>query len=167
MKEITMKRTAFTSIFTLSIFFLALFAHAQARQEADPLAQRQSQNAGGLLRALNLSPEQRAQIRMLREQNKESAHTARRRLGQAYRALNEAIHADSVDEREIESRVQEVGTAHVEVERLRAQVELQLRRVLTLDQLSALRRIRQQARSERQQRRQENNAPPFSLRKQR
>ncbi|MBA3440998.1 MAG: periplasmic heavy metal sensor [Pyrinomonadaceae bacterium] len=167
MKEITLKRTAFTSVFTLSIFFFVLFAQAQAQQEADPLAQRQAQNAGGLLRALNLSPEQRAQIRMLREQNKETARTARRRLGQAYRALNEAIHADSVDEREIESRVQEVGTAHVEVERLRAQVELQIRRVITPDQLNALRRMRRQARSERQQRRQENNAPPFSLRKQR
>ena len=178
-KGMSLKRTAFTSIFTLSTLLFALFAQAQAQQgsmvggrassppplqqEAEPLAQREADNAGGLLRILNLSPDQRAQLRALREQNKPAARTARRRLGQARRALNEAIHADNVDERDIEARVQEVGMAHVEVERLRAQVELQIRRVLTPDQLSVLRRMREQKRSERRQRRQEINAAPLSL----
>lgn len=180
-----MNPASFTSIFTLSILFFVLFAQAQAqqgravmggrrasspppvRQEAEPPARREAHNAGGLLRVLNLSPDQRAQLRALREGNKEAAPTAKRRLRQAYRALNEAIHADNVDEREIEARVQEVGMAHVEVERLRAQVELQIRRVLTPDQLSVLRRMRQQKRGERQQRRQEDNAASTPLQRRR
>lgn len=166
-KSTNLNPASFTSIFTLSILFFVLFAQAQAqqgsavmggggasslpplRQEAEPLTRREAYKTGGLLRVLNLSPDQRAQLRALREGNKEVAPTARRRLRQAYRALNEAIHADNVNEREIEARVQEVGMAHVEVERLRAQVELQIRRLLTPEQLSVLRRMRQQKRSER------------------
>ena len=179
-----LNRASLTSVFSLPILFFILSAHAQAqlggarmdgsrasslplRQEAEPFARREVNNAGGLLRVLNLSPNQRVQLRALREDNREGARAARQRLGQAYRTLNEAIHADNVDEQDIEARVQEVGMAHVEVERLRAQVELQIRRVLTPEQLSVLRRMRLQKRSERQQRRQESNAAPMSLQRRR
>ncbi len=166
-KGTNLNPASFTSIFTLSILFFVLLAQVQAqqgsampggrrasslpplRQEAEPLARREDYNARGLLRVLNLSPNQRAELRALREENKVTARTARGRLRQAYRRLNEEIHADNVNEREIEARVQEVGMAHVEVERLRAQVELQIRRLLTPDQLNVLRRMRQQKRSER------------------
>lgn len=160
-KSRNLSRAFFTPIFVLSMPFFALFTHAHAQQEAEPLARREAQIGGGLLRALNLSPEQRAQIRLLREGNREAARTARRRVGQAYRALNEAIHAGVVDEREVEARVQEVGMAHAGVERLRAQIELQIRRVLSPDQLSILRQLRQQARNERLRRRPGDNAASF------
>lgn len=175
-----LSRPFFTSIFSLLILFFVLLTQAPAQQggvrmgagraaspppvqqEAEPLAPREAFTAGGLLRALNLSPEQRAQIRLLREGNREAARAARRRVGQAYRALNEAIHASVVDEREVEARVQEVGMAHAEVERSRAQTELQIRRVLRPEQLSILRRMRQQARGELLPRQQGDNAAGFS-----
>lgn len=178
----SLKRTAFTYISASLLLSCVLFVRAPAQQasagidgvrkpsspsspqDAASLAPREDYG-GGLLRALNLSPQQRSQIRFVREQNKEAVLTARRRLGHAYRVLNEAVHDDDVDERQIEVRVQEVGAAHVEVERLRAQIELQIRRILTSDQLSLFRRMRQQARGERLQRRFENNAQPGPLRR--
>jgi len=175
----SLKRTAFTYIFASLLLSCVLVVRTPAQQasagidgvrkppspsslqeDAASLAPREDYG-GGLLRALNLSSQQRSQIRFVREQNKEAARIARRRLGQAYQVLNESIHADNVDEQQIKVRVQEVGAAHVEVERLRAQIELQIRRILTSDQLSMFRRMRQQARGERLQQRQfEDDARP-------
>jgi Spy/CpxP family protein refolding chaperone len=98
------------------------------------------------LRALNLTPEQLQQIRAIREESKEDWRVARQRVAEAHLALDEVIYSDNVSEALIEERARAVGTAQAAVARLRALTELKIRRVLTPEQLSKLRSMRQEAR---------------------
>jgi len=112
---------------------------------------------GNLLQQLDLSPEQRAQIRTIREQNKDELNAATRRLRQAQRALDDAVYDDNANESLVEERAREVAAAQAEVVRRRALTELQINRVLTPAQLNKFRALRraafleQQAERKRQQ----------------
>lgn len=101
---------------------------------------------GGLLLELNLTTEQRSQLREIRVQSDEQARALSRRLNAARRALDDTIYADAVDEAVIEQRVREVSEAQAALVRLRAQTELRVRRVLTPEQLQSFRELRQRAR---------------------
>lgn len=117
----------------------------------------QNQNAPArprsLLDLLNLTPEQRQQIREIRRRNNRNGQLVATRLRQAQRALDEAIYADQLDEHEIEARIQELADAQAAVTRHRARVELEIRRVLTLEQLRLFRQLREQERARQQQQR--------------
>jgi hypothetical protein len=69
---------------------------------------------------------------------------ATERLRSAQRALDEAIYADAPSEAVIEERARELAEAQAAAARLRALTELSIRRVLTPEQLSLLRTLRQQ-----------------------
>ncbi|HEX8136616.1 MAG TPA: Spy/CpxP family protein refolding chaperone [Pyrinomonadaceae bacterium] len=97
------------------------------------------------LRALNLTPDQLQQIRAIREESKEEWRATRQRVAEAHRALDEVIYSDNGSEALIEERARAVGAAQAAVARLRALTELKIRRVLTAEQLSTLRSMRQQA----------------------
>jgi Spy/CpxP family protein refolding chaperone len=97
------------------------------------------------LRALNLTPDQLQQIRAIREESKEEWRVTRQRVAEAHRALDEVIYSDNGSESLIEERARAVGAAQAAVARLRALTELKIRRVLTPDQLSRLRSMRQEA----------------------
>ena len=94
--------------------------------------------------ALGLTPEQMGSIRAIRRQNRLELQTARQRLSQARRSLDEAIYSDDTNDALIEQRTREVGEAQASEVRLRAKTELGIRRVLTPQQLSTFRTIRQQ-----------------------
>jgi Spy/CpxP family protein refolding chaperone len=125
-----------------------------ARPPARPLApeerggqQEQTEaRAGGLLRVLNLTPEQRAQIKAIRRETEPRVRQLGLRLRQARRALDEAIYADHTDDTLIEERMREVGAAQVAVMRLRALTELKIRRVLSPEQLDAFRQLQRRPR---------------------
>lgn len=129
----------------LALFLLAgggLAVRAQDGDESGATAEaRRGGGAGGLLRALNLTPEQRAQIKSIRRETEPQVRTLGTRLRQARRALDEAIYADNPDERVIEERVRELGAAQAAVMRLRAFTELKIRRVLSTEQLNAFRQL--------------------------
>jgi Spy/CpxP family protein refolding chaperone len=116
-----------------------------ARRELN--ARRRGDGAAGLLRILNLTPEQRAQIGAIRRETEPQGRALGARLRQARRALDEAIYAADPDEAVIEDRVRAVGAAQTAVVRLRSLTELRIRRVLSPAQLDAFRRLQRQSRT--------------------
>jgi Spy/CpxP family protein refolding chaperone len=105
-----------------------------------------------LMDALNLTPEQRAQLAALAEQTRADVSAAQVRVRLARRALNQAIYAENPDQALIEQRTRELGTAQAEMIRLNAQTELKIRQILTPEQLRAFRILRQRQRQRDQQR---------------
>jgi Spy/CpxP family protein refolding chaperone len=65
------------------------------------------------------------------------------RLREANLALDAAIYADSVDEEVFEARLKDQQLAQAEVARLRFTSELAVRKILTPDQLTRFRDLRQ------------------------
>lgn len=114
---------------------------------------RESDKPVNLFRALNLSPDQQAQIKAIRRQNREARIIAAERLQRAQRELDEAIYADNVNEAMVAERRSELAAAQSESVRIETQGQLNIRRVLTPEQLVTLRALRQQARTARQARR--------------
>jgi Spy/CpxP family protein refolding chaperone len=115
---------------------------------------------GDLISRLNLTPEQIKRIREIRQQSAEEWRTTRQRMGRAQRALDEAIYSDTANEAEIEARANEFGAAQTAIARLRALVELRIRRVLTPEQLNILRDMRAEALQRDRERRREMRDQP-------
>lgn len=122
-------------------------AGAQQPEPAqDPIAQ------------LNLTPEQRQQIRAIREQSKDERAAINRRLRETRQALNQALDANPPDEALIEQRAREAGDAEGASIRLRALTQTRIRRVLTVEQLRTLRILQAEAAQNRREQRIENRA---------
>jgi|GEM_PF-483234 Spy/CpxP family protein refolding chaperone len=143
----------------LALGFVALLSNAVpalAQQQLPPEApQRQMNQAGPQgdpIRQLDLTPDQIAKIRAIREQAKDERFAVNQRLRQAQSALDEAIEADNATEAQIEQRAKELSEAQVAATRMRALTELRIRRVMTAEQLTKLRTLRQQAQQFRQDR---------------
>jgi Spy/CpxP family protein refolding chaperone len=118
----------------------------QPEPPQDPIAQ------------LNLTPEQRQQIRAIREQSKDERATINRRLRETRQALNQALDANPPDEGLIEQRAREAGDAEGASIRLRALTQTRIRRVLTVEQLRTLRILQAEAAQNRREQRIENRA---------
>ncbi|MEJ7615779.1 MAG: Spy/CpxP family protein refolding chaperone [Pyrinomonadaceae bacterium] len=176
MKEFVIKlRQAFYPFALITAFFVCASAQqennkpAQEQQqqqqqqaEAKQAEQNQSDSSGenrhhqkrhsksnqhfNLLEVLNLTPEQRVQVRAIRQEHEGSTRAAMKRRARAQRALEEAIYADPVDEAAIDARSRDLADAHAEMVRSRTQVELRIRRLLTTEQLSRFRAFRRQSR---------------------
>jgi Spy/CpxP family protein refolding chaperone len=104
----------------------------------------------GLLRVLNLTPEQRAQISAIRRETEPQGRLLGVRLRQARRALDEAIYSDNPNDGVIEDRVREVSAAQAAITHLRTLTELKIRRVLSPEQLNAFRQLQNQSRTRQQ-----------------
>lgn len=111
-----------------------------AQQDTDPIRQ------------LNLTPEQREQIRSIREQNKTERAAINERVRDANRELEAALDSDNPDEAVVEQRVRDVAAAQAAAMRMRISTEIRIRRVLTLEQRSLLRSLQRQAREFRRER---------------
>lgn len=152
------RRMIAATTFLLSLLFLCFAATTASAQEGGAAAAPVEAEQGSLnqkrnlIRTLGLTPDQLAQIRLIREQNKEGRRLATERLRSAQRALDEAIYADAPSEAVIEERARELALAQATAVRLRALTELSIRRVLTPEQLSLLRTLRQQQSSRRAER---------------
>lgn len=99
------------------------------------------------IRQLNLSPEQLERIRAIREQQKEERFAIHQRLREANLELERVLDSDNPDEDLVEQRLRDVATAQAASMRMRVLSEVRIRRVLTPEQLSTLRTLRQSARS--------------------
>jgi Spy/CpxP family protein refolding chaperone len=152
-----------TAAFGLVILLFPLCAAAQEQngQQGQPPPQEQRPaRAPNLMQRLNLSREQRLQLREIRRQSEQELRAHTRRVRLARRALDEAIYADGVDDALIEQRARELSAAQSALVRLRAATELKVRRVLTDEQLRLFRDLRRQAqRRQMMQRRLNRNAP--------
>jgi Spy/CpxP family protein refolding chaperone len=107
---------------------------------------------------LNLSPEQRQQIRSIREETKDERAAINRRLRETQIALNQALNADSPNEALIEQRAREAGEAQAAAVRMRALMQTRIRRVLTLEQANTLRQLQAKAQEAKKEQRQESRA---------
>src|SRR5262244_304497 len=108
-------------------------AQAEAQQpqrDADPLS------------SIDLTPEQRQQIRAAMEETKPERNLANLRLRKARLAYDEALDADNPSEELIEQRAREFGEAQAGLMRTRAVLELRIRRLLTPQQRTRLHEIR-------------------------
>lgn len=145
----TLERLA-VSLFGLTLLLFPLCLKADAQEQDEPQARRQAspqQPAPGLnlMQRLNLTREQRQQLREIRRQSDAELRADTRRVRLARRALDEAIYADAVDDALIEQRARELSTAQTALVHLRATTELKVRRILTDEQLRLFRNLRQQA----------------------
>lgn len=127
----------------------------EARQQATP---QQPAPALNLMQRLNLSREQRQQLREIRRLSEPEVRAHTRRVRLARRALDEAIYADSLDEALVEQRSRDLTAAQSALVRLRAATELKIRRILTAEQLQLFRTLRQQAQRSQQLQRRLNRA---------
>lgn len=118
----------------------------EVRREVEARRRGGGAGAAGLFRALNLSPEQRAQIAAIRRETEPQGRLLGARLRQARRALDEAIYSANPDERVVEERARELAAAQAAVVRLRTFTELKIRRVLSPEQLNTFRRLQRQPR---------------------
>jgi Spy/CpxP family protein refolding chaperone len=141
------------SLAALLVFGLAISAMAQDQTvpppppPSDPIQQ------------LNLSPEQRQQIRRLMAETQQERQTTNSRLREANAALDRALDADPIDETVIEQRINEVSAAQTAQTRMRAHMELRFRRLLYPEQLATLRRLKLQIRDVMAPQRQNNPNP--------
>jgi Spy/CpxP family protein refolding chaperone len=107
---------------------------------------------GDPIRQLNLTPEQREQIRSIRENNKTERAAINERLRDANRGLEEALNSENPDEAVVEERLRDVAAAQSSAMRMRILTEIRIRRVLTPEQRSVLRSLQQQAKELRRER---------------
>ncbi len=129
---------------------------APQQQSVPTEPQQQASFGGDPIRQLNLTPEQREQIRAIREGNKEERAGINQRVREANRLLEEALDADKPDEALIDQRMSNLATAQAAAMRMRILTEVRIRKVLTAEQLGILRSLRMQARrTERERMREE------------
>jgi Spy/CpxP family protein refolding chaperone len=128
-------------------------AGVQEAQDSDGSnAQSAAKKRDELLQQLNLSPEQKEQLRQIAEKDKGDLAAAQLRLRRARRAYFQALFDANPNEAEIERLSREVADAQSNVERKRAARDLEVRRVLTPEQLEIFRSLRRQARQQQQMR---------------
>lgn len=127
-----------------------------AGQQTPSASDSQPAGGGDPIRLLNLTPEQREQIRSIREQNREERAAINQRLREANLALDEALDAEEPAEGVIEQRVRDVSAAQAAAMRMRVLTEIRIRRVLTLEQRRILKNLQREAIRSRQERRMDN-----------
>jgi Spy/CpxP family protein refolding chaperone len=110
------------------------------------------QGAGDPIRQLNLTPEQREQIRSIREQSKTERAALNERLREANRALEAELDVENPDEAVVEQRLRDLAAAQAGAMRMRILTEIRIRRVLTPEQRTLLRSLQQQAKDIRRER---------------
>lgn len=156
MKLMSMKKfTGPAAVSALSILLMLLFVLSPAPALAQDGGAIQQGEAGqetnaqtrDVITRLNLTADQIERIKAIREQNKEERQAIALHVRQAQRALEQAIYFDNADEATVEQRSRELAAAQAEATRMRALTELNIRRVLTPEQLNTLRSLRQQARA--------------------
>jgi Spy/CpxP family protein refolding chaperone len=133
-----------------ALLVLGLTIPASAQDEPAPAADP--------IQQLNLSPQQRQQIRRLTEETREERQNTNRRVREANAALDQALESDPVDQSTVDQRINELAAAQAAQLRMRINMELRIRRLLYPEQLATLRRLRLQFRDVMNPRRPNNRA---------
>ena len=149
-----------TTFRTISVAALLVFGLAITALGQDPVAPPAPQPPDDPIRQLNLTPQQRQQIRRLTAETRDERQTTNQRLRAANAALDQALDADPLDETLVEQRINEVAAAQAAQTRMRAHFEMRIRRLLNSEQLAVLRRLHLQIRDVLAPQRQNNPANP-------
>jgi Spy/CpxP family protein refolding chaperone len=130
--------TAFMAVGSLQIS-----AQSTAAPESKPKPERKTgEKRPDLFRELGVTREQLEQIRTLRRQGREEFTAAQKQLREANKALDAAIYSDVLDEQLIEQLISQRNEAEAAMSRLRTMSELNLRKILTPEQVVKFREIR-------------------------
>ena len=138
------------------IGFPATAGSVSAQSAQQPSAAPEPQRGGDLIRQLNLTPEQREQIRSIRVNNSSERAAIKNHLDDANRALEDELNSESPDEALVEQRLREVASAQAAATRMRILTEIRIRRVLTSEQRKLLRALQLEAQQSRRERRLDN-----------
>lgn len=113
-----------------------------------------------LLENLGLRQDQIRQIRMMNRDRKPAMDAAQQRLREANRALDVSIYGDSLDESAVQVRLKEFQAAQAEVAKIRFRSELELRKILTPEQLGRFRTLRARVADARRNAQERRQGPP-------
>jgi len=134
-----------TTFRTISVTALLVFGFVFSAMAQDPPAPP-SPPPADQIQQLNLTPEQRQQIRRLTQETRDERQATNLRLRDANAALDRALDADPIDENLVEQRINEVAAAQAAQTRMRAHMEMKIRRLLNPEQVATLRRLQLQIR---------------------
>ncbi len=138
-------KLSFLTILAALLFALPASAQSDPRPEGPPPERRMvEEGRPNLLQELGLSQGQLQDIRRMNQARRPLMEDATRKLREANRALDMAIYADSLNETDVAARLRDFQLAQGEVAKLRFQGELELRKVLTPEQLNKFRALREQ-----------------------
>jgi Spy/CpxP family protein refolding chaperone len=149
-------KRAFTRVLKIGVFatgfiLLLFLSDVAAQQGNNQLTESLNREANQpkkplrkILQELDLKPEQTQKIRAVNRKMYPMLRQAIGKLREATRELDEAIYANEINEVIVMEKLQKVQTAQAEVTRLRIQFELELRKILTPEQLEKFRQLRQQ-----------------------
>jgi Spy/CpxP family protein refolding chaperone len=140
-----------TLLAALVLFPSVTSIHAQAIQQQSGSSEAQ-QAVADPIQQLNLAPEQREQIRAIREENRTERAALNARVREANRLLQAELDVDNPDEALVDQRVRELGIAQAAAMRMRILTEIRIRRVLTPEQRNILKSLQQQAQELRRER---------------
>jgi Spy/CpxP family protein refolding chaperone len=138
------------------IGFPATAGSVSAQTAQQPAAAPEPQQGGDLIRQLNLTPEQREQIRSIRVNNSSERAAIKNHLDDANRLLEDALNSETPDEALVEQRLRELASAQAAAMRMRILTEIRIRRVLTSEQRKLLRSLQLEAQQSRRERRLDN-----------
>lgn len=141
---------ALAALLLLVLSASAVTAQTPGQDEQSPAptaseARRETDDDRRLIRALGLTPQQRAEIARIRRETQGQNRAIGQRIRRSRRALEEAVYSPAVDERAVDELAREVAAGESERVRLRAQTELRIRRLLTPEQLDLFRELRRRA----------------------
>ncbi len=133
---------AFAAVIALSV------NAANAQNEPPPEEAKQQfavppEQRPNLLRELDLSREQIQQLRRLNQERNQLKKEAARRMREAKRDLDIAIYSDNFSEIDAAAKLKEFQIAQAEVAKIKFQDEMALRKILTPEQLSRFRQMKQ------------------------
>ena len=120
----------------------------------------------GVLRGLDLTEDQRAQVRQIMQGHRDEFRAVEQRLQAAHRAQQEAVEATPFDENAVRARAADVAAIQADAVVLRAKVHSDVFAVLTPEQqakaaeLKAQREQRMQERRQQMQQRRQQRATP-------
>ena len=120
----------------------AVMAQDTAIPTPAPAVEKQVDFRTSALRQLGLSRDQFQRIRTLNQERRPSMDAAQVRLRQANRALDEIIYADNASDADVQARLKDFQIAQAEVAKIRFLNELGVRRILTPEQLTRFRELR-------------------------
>jgi len=146
-----------TTFRTISLAALLVFGSTISALAQDPPAPPPPSDP---IQQLNLTPEQRQQIRRLTADSRDERQNINRRVREANIMLDQALDAEPLDENLVEQRINEVAAAQAAQVRMRAHMEMRIRRLLNSEQLATLRRLHLQLRDVIAPQRQNNQTNP-------
>jgi protein CpxP len=108
---------------------------------------------GGEFRGLDLTDDQRAQLRKIREARQSEFKAAGDKLGAARQGMRALIQAETIDESAIRAKSAEVAAAEADVAILNAKVRAESLQILTSEQQAKLKELRTNRQGQMKQRR--------------